>query len=859
MPARERQANKGRWSTGIDASHRDYEVVQRGARRDKMRSHPPRQFLGDVMMRYWHVLVVGLWVGASSLAFAEPPADQSDDPLPDGALLRLGSTRFHPPSSVYELAVSPDGKVVVSVGDQLMAWDAETGKELWRASPDESDFRIRGTGYGGGRIAFSSDSSRFYTPGGHNRVFDWNTMSGAHEILTIDLPRPKLETRNIGATSVDVTADGQYLCVGSDTCLAITNHQGELLCTIDNTRDGPPKIDNDDRLTFGGDYSYGRFSPDGKLLALVMSGRPERLSLREVPTGRELRRIEMGAKLVRLAFSPDGTKIVATERDNAVRLYDVGSGEPVWSQVIKLTNPYENYTSDVAFSPDGKSIAAGATDHHIYVLDPATGEQRAQLVGHAWYPWALAFTSDSKLLYSSGWDGAIRRWDVAARKQLDLPAGRRASGVVAASPDGRTLAYVDDSGTIRLVDAISGDEHRSIELPETGYSHLIFSPDGQRLAGGGSCRDDVHVAVWNTESGALVYRWNWPKGRDPHSTAESLSFSPDGTRLAADVFRQSMAYLWNLETGKQIAELPHKQVYGLSFSPEGKTLATAGWDSMVHFWDVETGKLLREFQIPEEAKGGDLRMYAVRYASEGGLIATAHLDGTVRVWQAEQMQLRTQFSVPGRFVFGATEFSPDGLWLATGSMGGHVELWDPLTGTKVWNRGRHQGYVSTVSFGRDNQTVATGGSSDDVCYLWDLQPHGVEVTGTLEQLWHDLAGDDSAAAYQAMWALAKQADKSVAFLADKLRPVRSLVDPDHVAKEDSPDERQRIKELKKLLAEKDPTVELEIAMRRAVSVLAQTGSTEARDVLRQLAERDPKGDVASLASVALARLSVRQP
>jgi WD40 repeat protein len=812
------------------------------------------------MMRCWHVLLVGLGVGAFQSVFAEPPVDQSGDPLPAGALLRLGSVRFHPTSSVSDLAVSPDGKVVVSVGNQLMAWDAETGKQLWSADTGGLGLKFRSTGYGGGQVAFSSDSSQFYTPSGQNKVFVWNTKAGDHEVLTIDLPKPKLPTRNNGITSVDMTADGERLAVGSDSCLAVCNRRGELLCVIENTRDGPEKIDNNDRLTFGGAYSYGRFSPDGKLLALVMSGRPQRLSLREVPTGRELKRIECGAKLVRLAFSPAGTKIAATERDNAVRLYDVGSGELVWSQVIKLTNPYENYTSAVAFSPDGKTIAAGVTDHRIYLLDPATGEQMGQLVGHAWYPWALAFTADSKVLYSSGWDSAIRRWDVAQRKQLDLPAGLRASGIVAASPDGHTLAYADDSHVIRLVDAESGAERRTIELKGTDYSHLAFSPDGQHLAGGGSSGDDVHVAVWNVENGELVHRWNWPKGRDPHSTAESLCFSPDGTRLAANVFRQSAAYMWNLTTGQKIAELPHNEVYGLSFSPDGKTLTTAGWGSVIRFWNGETGKPLREFAVVDAGQfAGDLRMYAVCYASEGGLIATAHLDGTVRVWQADNMHLRTQFTVQGRFVFGAVSFSPDGLWLTTGSMGGQVELWDPRTGTNVWNRGRHQGYVYMLSFGRDNQTVASGGSSEDVCYHWSLRPDEDETEGDLEQLWHDLAGDDSVAAYRAMWALASRADESVAFLADKLRPVRSLVDPEHVAKEDSPDEKQRVKKLKTLLAEKDTKVELEIAVRRAMSVLAQIGTPRARNVLQELSERDPTRELGRFASAALARLSVRQP
>ena len=161
---------------------------------------------------------------------------------------------------------------------------------------------------------------------------------------------------------------------------------------------------------------------------MVTSDKPEEVRLYDAETGRELRKVALASRLVRLAFSPDGKQLATTERDSAVRLYDVETGNRAWSHVVKLTNIYENYTSAVAFSPDGKILAACATDNRIYLMNPSTGEEIAQLTGHHWYPWALAFTANSKMLYSSGWDPAIRRWDVAARKQLALPAGSPRDG-----------------------------------------------------------------------------------------------------------------------------------------------------------------------------------------------------------------------------------------------------------------------------------------------------------------------------------------------------------------------------------------------------------------------------------------------
>ena len=69
--------------------------------------------------------------------------------------------------------------------------------------------------------------------------------------------------------------------------------------------------------------------------------------------------------------------------------------------VVKLTNPYENYTSAVEFSPDGDAIAVGATDLLIRLLDAKTGGERAALRGHTWYPWQLAFAADGGIFTHS--------------------------------------------------------------------------------------------------------------------------------------------------------------------------------------------------------------------------------------------------------------------------------------------------------------------------------------------------------------------------------------------------------------------------------------------------------------------------
>ena len=380
------------------------------------------------------LLAGGVMCGTRLVAaqpFADQPAtDTLGDPLPAHARLRLGTLRFRPPATVAELALTPDETTIVSIGDDLIAWDAATGKERWRAHGDDFGFDPPAAAYGMRALAFSHDGAQFYTPGRRNEVVVWETSTGRRKVVTVVAPNPVPEIPQQGAArSVDVTPDGQKLAVGNSRGLVVCDLLGKQRYAIANAPERPLLVAPKDRLTFFGDYTLGRFSPDGKILAVVKSDSPEEIGLYESETGQHLRSITLMSRLVRLAFSPDDSGLATTGAATMqCGFIDVETGNRALVASQALTDPPENYTSAIAFSPDGKTIAAGATDCRIYLFSvPLDRRRRAAACRSRLVSLGIGVLlgCQQDALLPRGGTQRYVAGTPAARNQLPLPAGVR--------------------------------------------------------------------------------------------------------------------------------------------------------------------------------------------------------------------------------------------------------------------------------------------------------------------------------------------------------------------------------------------------------------------------------------------------
>jgi RNA polymerase sigma factor (sigma-70 family) len=795
--------------------------------------------------------------------------DEYGDPLPEGAIARLGTVRFRHDDWVSDVALSPDDATLAAAGQAVSLWDPATGKRQRRLTSPGCFPRC---------LAYSPDGKTLAVGGSDNQIHLWNLTSG-QVLRRLQGHQPSNAWNGIhrvvfckgGKQLISSGADGTVRLWEVDTGKEVRQFQGHhgIVSALALSEDGrtlagaPSRGDGRDEVLVWEVASGKRlwrlphphlvcgvaFSRDGKTLA-TGSGevwKPGEIRLFRVPTGKLIRSWRGHQHWVlTVAFAPDGRTLATGGYEGTVRRWQVSSGRELGKPL-----PHRWQVKTICYSRDGKSLVTRGAGNTLYVWDVAAGKERQVFAGHQNWIASLAFSPDGRQLAAGSGGFAFRLWDVARCQDLYRSA-RDTGNIVAFGPGGKSVVASSYLGTVYTLRAHNPRALGRAKIKGVQVSSLAYSADGRTLAFGGV---DRRVRIWDLVREKEIRSW-----QTTHRLIDRLALSQDCKTLASAGMDGFVVQLWDVGTGKEARRLNHAgAVECLAFSPDGKTLvAGVIQDRSLHLWETATGRERRAIRVEDFVT-------SVGFSPDGKWLATASNGSFVSV-------------------------SADGRPLEDSDKG-KVTLWSLATGKKIHRFASPQGGVRAIAFSPDGKKLASGGN-DTTILLWDLtrlrlrQPAPPALSARAKDaLWADLAGTDAARAYRAIWILARAPKQAVALLGKRLRPV-TAADPKRVGlllgDLDSgrfPVRKQAERDLEKLGDSAEPalrdtlarTPSVEVRQRieqvlrklktrrlrylRALEVLEILGAADADPLLKKLAEGAKGAGLTAEAKTSLQRLA----
>jgi len=174
--------------------------------------------------------------------------------------------------------------------------------------------------------------------------------------------------------------------------------------------------------------------------------------------------------------------------------------------------------------------------------------------------------------------------------------------------------------------------------------------------------------------------------------------------------------LWDIPGNTKIMEFQDhfQDVISLAIGAENKTFVSAGCDSTARIYDIASGKSTSCFSIND---GGDIN--TVCYFPNYMAVCTGGEDGIARLFDIRSDSMVQNYQPDGpKSGVTSSGFSSSGRYLYTGCDDNTVNVWDTLSGRKVFQLdGGHEQRVSCLAINEEGSAICTG-SWDNFLKIW---------------------------------------------------------------------------------------------------------------------------------------------
>jgi eukaryotic-like serine/threonine-protein kinase len=594
--------------------------------------------------------------------------------------------------SVYHAGFSPDGKTLVSCGEDgtVRFWDVATGQSLRTIPAQDQAGEVNSA-------EFSADGRTLVTASDDGKVRLWN-----------------LATYRLEAT-IPAHQASAYAGFAPDGRRLISAGRRDRLVKLWDLATYQPLVSI---KASEKDLENVVFSPDGRTLATVGEDGNIKLwnSADLSPTGSLF---VSGGPVYGLAFSADRTRIATGDVAGNVRVCD-RSG-------FALRNEFrdaQQHTADiqsVAFLAGDRMIVSAGGYGILKLWDSATGKCLGSLLGHTDKIWGVSISPDGTTLATASSDGTVKLWDARPTRQERTLLAQTALANV-------TMAFTPDGQTLIVALSVGREKIETVD----GTSSFVVD-ESQEVSG-----FDVNTGT---------QRFQRCLDRAKNRYFPSLIAGGALAIFASPGFPSTM---WEVATGKHLATIgrvayihaawdhfllvkrPPKGPIELvdaatgltrhvlqgtdswqcwAFSPTGEFLAFGDHDQLV-IWDVATNRESRRRRMNRP-------LTTAVISPDATILAIGEKGADVQLWDVGTLELRGTLRGHSDAIHDLS-FSPDGRTLVSGSKDGTVKLWDVTAGEELLTLPEpFKGAVSQPHFAPDGRTLAVlaGGAGKIQLYL----------------------------------------------------------------------------------------------------------------------------------------------
>jgi WD40 repeat protein len=351
-----------------------------------------------------------------------------------------------------------------------------------------------------------------------------------------------------------------------------------------------------------------------------------------------------------LAFSRDGTVLIAPGAYYEMRLWDTATGRLAATRTYRVPGNFPAFAYDQETGSAALGGAAGAVQFWQQVIPPFTGSSAAVT--------GLIVIPGSDMIASVSDDRTLRLWN----RQGDLIATMRPRArptAIAVRRDGRLIAVASADGTVTVFGFPGLRTVLSKRLPGP-VTDVAFSADGRMLA----VSRGTAVTAWDTGTWKprLSLRSRW-------GSVRAVAFGAGGHIAAAT--SGGNVVVWDSRSGRLLASarVAPAPLNAVAFSPDGRFLATGASDGYLVLRDAGTLRPLGNFGGP----GGSV--WAIAFSPDGKTLAAGMSDGTIMLWnRASLTPAGTLTSLQG--TVRTLAFTPDGTALFSGHNSNAIIAWN---------------------------------------------------------------------------------------------------------------------------------------------------------------------------------------